>query len=71
VVTAPSYLLGRVGILMLGSHTLFILGIVLISVAVIVQAGAEGAVKAIKVSANLVTGHRSNDEEVPEAASRA
>jgi hypothetical protein len=69
VVCAPPYLLGRVGILMLGSHALFILGIILIFVAVIVQAGAEGAVKAIKVSAKLVTGHLSHDEEVQEAAS--
>ena len=32
VVCTPPYLLGRVGILMLGSHTLFILGIILLSV---------------------------------------
>jgi hypothetical protein len=64
VVCTPPYLLGRVGILMLGSHTLFILGTILLFVAVIVQAGAEGAVKAIKMSAKLVTGRRSNDEEV-------
>ena len=66
VVCAPPYILGRVGILMLGSHALFILGIILLTVAVALQAGAEGAVKAIKVSAKLVTGHRSDDPEVPE-----
>jgi hypothetical protein len=71
VVCAPPYILGRVGILMLGSHTLFILGFILLSVAVTLQAGAEGAVKALKVSAKLVTGHRSSDREVPEAASDA
>jgi len=71
VVCTPPYLLGRVGILMLGSHALLIPGIILLCVAVTLQAGAEGAVKAIKVSAKLVTGHRSNDREVPEAASDA
>ncbi len=71
VVTSPPYLLGRVGILMLGSHTLFILGIILLCVGGVLEAGAEGAVKAVKVSAKLVVGHRSSDEEVPEAASDA
>jgi hypothetical protein len=69
VVCTPPYLLGRVSILMLGSHTLFILGIILLSVAVTLQAGAEGAVKALKVSAKLATGHRPEDPVVPEAAS--
>ena len=71
VVCTPPYLLGRVGILMLESHTLFILGIILLSVGGALEAGTEGAVKAVKVSAKLVIGHRSNDEEVPEAASDA
>jgi hypothetical protein len=71
VVCAPPYLLGRVGILMLGSPTLFILGIILLCVGGVLEAGAEGAVKAVKVSAKLVTGHPSDDEEVPEAASDA
>ncbi len=70
VVTSPPYLLGRVGILMLGSHTLFILGIILLCVGGALEVGAEGAVKAVKVSAKLVTGHRP-DDEVPEAASEA
>jgi hypothetical protein len=71
VVTSPPYLLGRVGILMLGSHTLFVLGIILLCVGGALEAGAEGAVKAVKVSAKLVIGHRPDDEEVPEAASDA
>jgi len=69
VVCTPPYLLGRVGILMLGSYTLFILGIIFLSVGGALEAGTEGAVKAVKVSAKLVTGHRSDDREVPEAAS--
>jgi hypothetical protein len=68
VVCTPPYLLGRLGIVMLGSHTLFILGIILLAVGGVLEAGTEGAVKAVKVSAKLVTGHRPDDEEVPEAA---
>jgi hypothetical protein len=71
VVCAPPYILGRVGILMLASHILFVPGITLISVAVALLAGASGAVKAVKVSAKLVTGHRPSDGEVREAASDA
>jgi hypothetical protein len=37
----------------------------------ILEAGTEGAVKAVKVSAKLVTGNRSDDDEMPEAASDA
>jgi hypothetical protein len=62
VVCTPPYLLGRVGILMLGSHTLFVLGIILLCVGGALEAGAEGAVKAVKVSAKLVIGHRPDDE---------
>jgi hypothetical protein len=58
VVCTPPYVLGRVGILMLGSHTLFILGIILIAVGLTLQAGATGAVKAIKMSAKLVSGRQ-------------
>jgi hypothetical protein len=69
VVCTPPYLLGRLGILMLGSHTLFFLGIILLCVGGALEAGTEGAVKAVKVSAKLVTGHHPDDEEVPEGAS--
>ena len=71
VVCTPPYLLGRVGVWMLGSHTLFTVGIIILTVAVALQAGAEGAVKAVKVSAKLATGHRSRHREMPEAASDA
>jgi hypothetical protein len=56
IVCAPGYLLGRLGILMLGSHTLFVVGVVLLAVGLTYQAGATGAVKAIKMSAKLLTG---------------
>jgi len=71
VVCTPPYLLGRLGILLLGSHTLFILGIILLALGGVLEAGTEGAVKAVKVSAKLVTGHRPDDDEMPEAASDA
>jgi uncharacterized membrane protein len=52
-VCAPPYLLGRLGILMLGSRALLIPGIIFIAVGVTLQAGATGAVRAIKMSASL------------------
>jgi hypothetical protein len=57
VVCTPPYLLGRIGILMLGSHALLIPGIVLLTVGFTLEAGATGAVKAIKMSAKLAGGH--------------
>jgi hypothetical protein len=56
VVCTPAYVLGRVGLLMLGSHTLFILGCIVFGVGLILQAGATGAVKALKMSVKLVPG---------------
>jgi hypothetical protein len=56
----PPYLLGRLGILMLGSSALAILiaGIFVLALGVTLQAGATGAVRAIKMSAKLtVTRH--------------
>jgi hypothetical protein len=58
VVCTPPYTLERVGVLMLGSHALFVPGIVLLVVGFSLQAGATGAVKAIKMSTKLVVGRR-------------
>ncbi len=52
-VSTPPYILGRVGLLMLGSDLLLIPGIVLIALGVTLQAGATGAVRAIKMSVKL------------------
>jgi hypothetical protein len=60
-VCTPPYLLGRLGILMLGSKVLFIPGIAVIAVGVTLQAGATGAVRAIKMSATLVAGHEPSE----------
>ena len=56
MVCAPPFLLGRVAILMLGSHTFFYLAIVLLALAVVLQTGATSSVKAIKMSAKLAVG---------------
>jgi hypothetical protein len=56
IICTPPYVIGRIGILLLGSHVLFALGIVLLAVGLTLQAGATGAVKAIKMSAKLAAG---------------
>ena len=58
VVCAPPYILGRVGLIMVGSHTFFILGWVLLAIGLTLQAGATGAVKTVKMSAKLVSGNQ-------------
>ena len=69
-VSTPPYLLGRIGILMLGSHALFIPGIVVVAVGFTLQAGATGAVKAVKLSAHLVAGGASTRRRAAAAARR-
>ena len=55
-VCTPPYLLGRLGILMLGSSAplIFIGGICAVALGVTLQAGATGTVRAIKLSATLI-----------------
>ena len=62
LVCTPPYVIGRIGILMLGSHVLFPVGVVLLLVGLVLQAGATSAVKAIKMSAKLATGKASSPE---------
>jgi hypothetical protein len=62
IICTPPYALGRVGLLLLGSNTLFILGIVLLTVGLTLQAGATGAVKTVKMSAKLVSGRQVTDD---------
>ncbi|MGO8825993.1 MAG: hypothetical protein ACLQU9_12240 [Acidimicrobiales bacterium] len=54
VVCSPPYLLGRFGILMLGWHYLFWLGVILIVIGATLQTAATSAVKAVKFSAKLI-----------------
>ncbi|MGE5408018.1 MAG: hypothetical protein ACM3NV_05345, partial [Syntrophothermus sp.] len=56
VVSTPPNQLGRIGLLMLGSPVFFLPGIVFLAVGFVLQVGATGAVKAIKVSASLTGG---------------
>ena len=55
-VCTPPYLLGRIGLLMLGSKVLFVPGIFVFAIGITLQAGATGAVRAIKMSVSLTAG---------------
>jgi hypothetical protein len=68
IICTPPYVIGRIGILLLGSHVLFVLGIVLLAVGFTLQAGATGAVKAIKMSAKLATGNVTRPAEASRSA---
>ena len=57
IICSPAYVIGRIGILLLGSPVLFVLGVILLVIGLILQAGATGAVKAIKMSAKLAAGN--------------
>jgi hypothetical protein len=65
-VCTPPYLLGRLGLLMLGSKVLLIPGIVVFAVGVTLQAGATGAVRAIKMTTKLMTTSRPPGRPPPE-----
>ena len=55
IICTPPYLLGRIGVLMLGSKVLFIPGVILLIIGVTLEAGAVGAVRTVKMSAKLVS----------------
>jgi hypothetical protein len=57
-VCSPPYALGRLGILMLGWHYMFVPGIIVLTIGITLQAGATSSVKAITMSAKLVAGRR-------------
>jgi hypothetical protein len=59
VVCTPPYLLGRLGLVLLGSTTFFALGVITFAVGLTLQAGATGAVKTVKMSAKLIGAHQS------------
>lgn len=54
VLSAPPYLIGRIGLLMIGTSILLVPGILLFALGAVLQAGATSAVKAVKVSAKLL-----------------
>jgi hypothetical protein len=59
IVCTPAYVIGRIGLLMLASDALVVVGVVLLALGLTLQAGATGAVKAIKMSAKLAAGNAS------------
>jgi hypothetical protein len=63
LVCTPGYVLGRVGILMLGSSVLLVPGIIVLTVGLTLEAGTTSAVKAVKMSAKLVSGSRLADPQ--------
>jgi hypothetical protein len=69
VICTPPYLLGRIGILMLGSHVLFVPGIIVLTVGFALQAGATGAVKTVQMSTKLIGSSSSARPAAPELES--
>jgi hypothetical protein len=61
VVCTPPYVLGRVGLLMLSSRALFIPGIIVFALGLTLEAGTTSAVKAVKMSAKLLTSRHGGD----------
>jgi hypothetical protein len=55
LVSAPPYVLGRIGLLMIGSPILRIPGVILFAIGITLQAGATSAVRAVKMGARLGT----------------
>jgi len=53
LVSAPPYVIGRIGLLMIGSPVLRIPGVILFAVGITLQAGATSAVRAVKMGAKL------------------
>jgi hypothetical protein len=70
IVSTPPYLLGRLGLIMLGSHTLFIPGIVVLAIGLTLEAGTTTAVKTVKMSVKLApAGQPPADVETPSGGS--
>jgi hypothetical protein len=66
MVCTPPYLLGRLGILMLGSSALLVPGIIVMTLGFTLQAGATGAVRAVKMSMKLVGAHKAPGPGAPD-----
>ena len=65
LVCTPAYVIGRIGILLLGSKALFPIAVFLLVLGFTLLAGATGAVKAIKMSAKLAAGQAAAAEATP------
>ena len=64
VICSPPYALGRVALIMIGSHKFRYLAILLLIVAIVLQTGATSAVKAVKMSAKIVAGSTPEEAEL-------
>ena len=71
VVCTPPYVLGRVGLIMLGSTALFVPGIIFLVIGGTLQAGATSAVKTVKMSAKLMSGSQPEEYKQAEEPSQA
>jgi hypothetical protein len=58
IICSPPYAIARIGILMLEFRVLFIPGLFVLTFGIVLQAGATSAVKAVKMSAKLVSGRQ-------------
>ena len=62
VICTPPYALGRLGVSLLNSHSLFVVGVALAVLGFALQAAAHGTVKAVDLSAKLVSKDTSQTE---------
>jgi len=53
-VCSPPFAIGRIGLLMVGSKSLFAPGLLVVALGLVLQTGATSSVKAIKMSAKLI-----------------
>lgn len=56
IACAPPYAISRLGLVLLGSPAFFWLGLVILIIGLVLQAGITGAVKAVKVGSRLLAG---------------
>ena len=76
VVCTPPYVLGRVGLLMLGGSELFVIvGAIFLAIGLTLEAGTTGAVRTVKMSAKLVSARTPTDArtlsgDIPRPADR-
>ena len=70
MVCTPPYLLGRIGLVMLGSRALLVPGIIVFLTGLTLQAGTTSAVKAVKLGAKLVSGRQPAAGDQPTAGNQ-
>jgi hypothetical protein len=68
VVCTPAYVLGRVGLIMLGSGRLFALGAIVFAIGLMLEAATTSAVKAVKMSAKLISAQRTAQSQAADDA---